>query len=344
MARVTDAVRRSLLVHLLRGNHTPVEAVAVAFRRSRQAVLRQMQLLVERGLVSRSGARRGVRYDLLPLESAAQTYVISSALEEDAVWADLIRPLCASLSPEERDICQYATTELVNNALDHSGGASVFVRGVRTGISIELQVADDGVGVFKRIATATHRPTPAEAVIDLTKGKFTTDPARHTGEGLFFTSRMFDEFSLTANGLRLSRSTARPEPRVDENVASDFATDIRCVLILPTERRMAEVFAEYSGGPDDYRFAKTEIPIKLAQFGQESLMSRSAARRVLSRIESFDEVALDFAGVRQIGQAFADEIYRVFATAHPNIRLQTLNASDAVEAMVRRARARAPQS
>ena len=50
-------------------------------------------------------------------------------------------------------------------------------------------------------------------------------------------------------------------------------------------------------------------------------MSRSSARRVLARIERFDEAELDFADVRIVGQAFADEIYRVFQPNHPGIVL-----------------------
>ena len=35
-----------------------------------------------------------------------------------------------------------------------------------------------------------------QALFELSKGKFTTDPSRHSGEGVFFTSRMFDDFEI----------------------------------------------------------------------------------------------------------------------------------------------------
>jgi hypothetical protein len=109
-------------------------------------------------------------------------------------------------------------------------------------------------------------------------------------------------------------------------------------LLLPARRRPVEVFSQFSSGPEDYRFAKTRVPLALATFGDDSLVSRSSARRVLARIESFDEVVLDFRGVRAIGQAFADEIFRVFAAAHPRVELVPVNASAHVLAMIARAR------
>jgi len=35
----------------------------------------------------------------------------------------------------------------------------------------------------------------------LAKGKLTTDPKRHSGEGIFFSSRMFDEFDILSGGV-----------------------------------------------------------------------------------------------------------------------------------------------
>ena len=66
-------------------------------------------------------------------------------------------------------------------------------------------------------------------------------------------------------------------------------------------------------------------------------MSRSQAKRVLNRIEKFKTVVFDFARVETIGQAFADEIFRVFANSHPEIELLPINANPDVQAMISRA-------
>ena len=48
---------------------------------------------------------------------------------------------------------------------------------------------------------------------------------------------------------------------------------------------------------------------------------------------------LDFRQIHLIGPAFADEIFRVFANAHPNTKLIYINANEEVTMMIRRAQA-----
>ncbi|MGP1683225.1 MAG: STAS-like domain-containing protein, partial [Giesbergeria sp.] len=81
------------------------------------------------------------------------------------------------------------------------------------------------------------------------------------------------------------------------------------------------------------------VPMRLAVIGTDQLVSRSQAKRTLARIEKFKFVVLDFKGVSEIGQAFADEIFRVYAKAHPEIIIAPMNESKAVAAMISRARA-----
>ena len=83
--------------------------------------------------------------------------------------------------------------------------------------------------------------------------------------------------------------------------------------------------------------AKTLVPLKLAALGEDALISRSQARRIVQRVHRFREAALDFAGIRTIGRGFADEVFRVFANAHPHVRLIALHANEQVLAMIRRA-------
>jgi len=84
-------------------------------------------------------------------------------------------------------------------------------------------------------------------------------------------------------------------------------------------------------------FTITHVPVGLARYGDENLVSRSQAKRLMARVEKFREVVLDFSGVNTIGQAFADEIFRVFQQLHPDVKLRWFNANAEVEAMVKRA-------
>jgi len=58
----------------------------------------------------------------------------------------------------------------------------------------------------------------------------------------------------------------------------------------------------------------------------------------VARVDQFKEVLLDFRGVNMIGQAFADEIFRVFAKEHPNVRIVVSHANEEVLKMIKKAK------
>jgi hypothetical protein len=49
-----------------------------------------------------------------------------------------------------------------------------------------LYIIQNGVGIFKKIQNALGLEDERHAVLELSRGKLTADPARHTGEGIFF--------------------------------------------------------------------------------------------------------------------------------------------------------------
>ena len=55
---------------------------------------------------------------------------------------------------------------------------------------------DEGEGIFLKIQKALNLYDTRESLLELAKGKFTTDPANHSGEVIFFSSKMFDHFSI----------------------------------------------------------------------------------------------------------------------------------------------------
>jgi hypothetical protein len=85
-------------------------------------------------------------------------------------------------------------------------------------------------------------------------------------------------------------------------------------------------------------FNKTVVPVQLAQYGNDKLISRSQAKRVLARVDLFKKVILDFKDVPTIGRAFSDEIFRVFTLEHPGIELIPIHANSEVERMILRAK------
>lgn len=91
-------------------------------------------------------------------------------------------------------------------------------------------------------------------------------------------------------------------------------------ISLDSTRTPAGVFDQYTSG-DDLGFTRTHVPIRIAQYEGEKLVSRSQAKKILARFDRFKEILLDFSGVESIGHSFADKIFRVFRLQHPEIEI-----------------------
>jgi len=169
----------------------------------------------------------------------------------------------------------------------------------------------------------------------LAKGKFTTDPRRHTGEGIFFTSRVFDNFMIVSGNWVFTHTETDNDWLLEEQETFYQGTYVRLRINPESNRDLQVVFDKYIGS-EDFGFSRTHIPVTLARYGDENLVSRSQAKRMLSRFERFKEIVLDFANVEIIGQAFSDEIFRVFRADHPSIQVVYINANEQVEKMILR--------
>ena len=303
---------------------------------SRQAVHKHLQRLIEDKVLVAKGATRNKQYELRTLREWRQVYALNAALEEGVVWHRDIRPLLERLPDNALDIWQYGFTEMFNNVIDHSEGGLVIVGFEENAAVVEIAVTDDGVGIFKKIQAEAGLPDERHATLELAKGKFTTDPNNHTGEGIFFTSRMFDGFAILSGEVCFALVPGQEE-RIGKREGPGFGTTVYMRLNNHVSRTALEVFNRFSSG-DEFGFTRTIVPVRLAQYGDDKLVSRSQARRVLARIDRFHTVSLDFSGVESIGQAFADEIFRVFARRHPEIALDETGANSDVKRMIRRAR------
>ena len=103
---------------------------------------------------------------------------------------------------------------------------------------------------------------------------------------------------------------------------------------LSTKTTPESVFSRYTR---DLAFDTSRVVVKLFERGGTHV-SRSEAKRVLAGLERFREVAIDFHRVESAGQGCADEIFRVWARVHPEIRLVPERMNEAVTFMVERAR------
>jgi hypothetical protein len=152
---------------------------------------------------------------------------------------------------------------------------------------------------------------------------------------------MFDWFEIASGGLAyIRRRTPGDDWLIDvEARPGDCGTRVYMHISTAATQTTREVFEKYVD--DDARFSKTIVPLKLAKYAGEYLVSRSQARRIMMRVEKFSEVWLDFEGVADIGQPFADEIFRVWQAEHTNVRLHPQNASPEIIRMIQHAFANA---
>ncbi|MBY4770817.1 STAS-like domain-containing protein [Burkholderia ambifaria] len=333
-----EQVRRFILEHIENHDGDVAAHAAEKFSISRQAVSKHLAKLRDQGTIIKEGSGRASKYKLVSLVTKDFSYKITDDLDEDAVWRKDIRDSIAPLPDNVMNIWHHGFTEMFNNAIDHSAGDRIVVQIKKTAISTDVLISDNGVGIFKKIQNEFNLLDERHAIFELSKGKLTTDPKNHSGEGIFFTSRMFDKFRILSGGLYFSHERGRPKDWLLEDSKLHSGTAVFMDLHNHTARTTRKIFDEFTES-DDYSFDKTIVPVDLAKYGPDELISRSQAKRLLARVELFKHVVFDFRGVDSIGQAFADQIFRVFANDHPEIELVPIHTSDEVKSMISRAKA-----
>jgi anti-sigma regulatory factor (Ser/Thr protein kinase) len=303
---------------------------------SRNAILRHINKLVNERVISAHGSTRDRQYELNPIAKETFSIQISPDVEEDQIWRHVIRPTLKKLPDNVLHICEYGLSEMINNVIDHSEGNKMTININQYAHKLSFVVMDDGVGIFNKIQRDFELNDPRHAILELAKGKLTTDPERHSGEGIFFTSRMFDRFIIVSEGLFFSHK----EPGDDWLLEHDLdvmGTSVLMTINPKSNRVIQEVFDMYASEDQGFGFTKTHVPLSLVTYGDENLISRSQARRLLARFRNFKEVLLDFSGVETVGQAFADEIFRVYARNYPEVDIVAINTNPQIDKMTLRA-------
>ena len=300
--------------------------------------------LFDLGAVRAAVARRTLPGDPLTVAMEAkpswQRELTLLGLSEDVVWRQVADDLDLDRESPARRIAGYAFTEMLNNAIDHSGSQSATITWWTGADQWSFEVRDYGVGVYPKLREGLHLASEFEAVQELSKGKRTTDKARHTGEGIFFTSKAADLFRLTSSGVRWTVDNLRHDAALGLVPASG-GTSVVCQIDPQTDRALSDIFREFTR---DHAFVRTRPVVKLFEIGTVFL-SRSEARRLLDGLEAdFDTVEVDFTGVTDVGQGFVDELLRVWPAAHPGKTVIPINMNEAVGFMIRRGLPRSERS
>ncbi len=162
-------------------------------------------------------------------------------------------------------------------------------------------------------------------------GKFTTAREYHSGEGIFFTSHLMDDFFIVSDELLFTRNNFSD---AYTNMAScEKGTLVYMQLFNKSQKTVKEVFDRYTNPEEG--FTHTSVPIA-HMFTGGSPVSRSEARRLGGMLLRFKKATLDFTGVKGIGQAFTHELFVVWQKRNPEIELNCIGMAEDVERMIRR--------
>lgn len=308
-----------------------VSETAKKFELTRQAIFKYVNQLIDEGILQKEGKTRGTTYSLVT-HTFEHIMDVTPGLSEDLIWREIVLPHLPKLKENVLDICFYGFTEILNNVKDHSGSANVVIEIKHDAKNIEFNVLDKGIGIFRKIQEYLGLEFKRDAVLELVKGKFTSDPENHSGEGIFFTSRMMDEFQILSDEIFFSAHI--DNDWIIEDKEKTRGTHVYMLIKRTSNITMEKIFKEYEG-EEELSFSKTHFPLKLLEHEGGKLVSRSQAKRLVARFGQFKKIVLDFRGIVSIGQAFADQLFRIYQREHPEKELISIHTNKAINAMIR---------
>jgi biotin operon repressor len=303
---------------------------------SRQAVNKHLKLLLQNGSLIKEGVTRGAVYKIATAEKKiTKTYKKSlflKGLEEDKIFQqiDISLNLSRLISPKAYEIARYSFTEMLNNAIDHSQSEKCQVEVVVDEFNFQFRIRDYGIGLFYSVYDKFKLPDENSAVGELLKGKTTTMQEKHTGEGIFFTSKVADKMFFRSKRIKLLFDNQKKDIFIEE-LKSIQGTEVFFSIKNRTRKKLEDIFSIFAPEEFDYKFEKTRAMVKLFQ---KEYISRSEARRLYHGLDKFKVITLDFKGVKTIGQGFADELFRVFMQNYPEICINIVNLKPSLHTII----------
>lgn len=341
MREQTYIIRSKLLYGINLNNlSATIQQIQDEFNISKQAINKHLLELEKHNYIVATGKTKNKSYSLGNNREFFKNFDVDNTLDEFGVYSDYFYWLVEHLPKNIQDIVDWGFTEILNNVKDHSNAESCWIRLTTNKDIVELVIGDNGLGILDNLRQQKNFTTNEQVLLELSKGKLTTDLENHTGLGIFFSSKAFDDFKIISNGeiFNLKNKTKDKILTLNgytENNVVNLPTVIVMSINLSSKTELKDVFDDFSPAPE-YEFDKTIVPLFLAN-KYNKLISRSQAKQVVNRLEEFKFITFDFDDIENIGQGFADEIFRVFWKKYPELKLDWINASIEVEKMIKRA-------
>lgn len=334
------SVPEAIINYIEQHGSTGSRDLSVHFGISRQALNTPLRALIDAGRLVKTGSTKNARYHISAKVEVKERFAADfqvAGLDENRIYQRLSLSLNLSrwLKADVESIANYAFTEMLNNVIDHSDSNRTRVRASLGAGTLSFEIKDWGKGVFASIAETYLLDSEQDAMVELVKGKTTTMPEAHSGEGIFFTSKAVDRFVLRSHRIQLEWDRTHGDVFVSTPRYTK-GTSVKVEIRRNSRLKLEDVFARYAPEEFDYQFQKTLVHVKLLN---REYISRSEAKRLLQNLERFRVVELDFRDVQAMGQGFADEIFRVFHSNYPNVEVHAVHTSPVIQAMIQHVRA-----
>ena len=305
---------------------------------NRTYVSKLLTELIRENKIRSERTGRNIKYYVTDYVIALEEDLNLIDLKEDEIWSKVRKSttFLNDLTENAENILYFAFTEMLNNAIDHSRSGVGYVKIWLEDNKLKFIVKDNGVGVFKNVMVSRKLASEPDAARELIKGKLTTQPGWHSGEGIFWTSKIADYFSLNSYGYKLIVDNSISDYTIEKTDQHLIGTEVYFEVAKDTTKSLQTLFRDFSFDHSKLTLDTTIIPVKLYNEG-EIWISRSQAKKLLTGLDRYKKIIFNFAGIEVIGQAFADEIFRVFNIHHPNIDLEPINMSSSVKLMVEHA-------
>ncbi len=322
-----NAIKMYLLEKISTGDNGITKTVSDTFNISRNTVNSYINELIEQGIIEKE------QRDVYKLVKKAYRYLLKrneGHLDSDTyAYINCLEPHINDLADNILRIWDYSLSEMFNNVIDHSGAELLELIILRDYMSTSVFLKDNGVGIFDKIKNHFNLPSLDEAICELFKGKLTTDSLNHSGEGIFFTSKLMDRFYIISGNKIFTTDKYEDEHIATIKKETTVGTLVFMSLSNFSNKKTYEVFDAYSN--EDDSFTKTKIPMK--NIFPDAPVSRSQAKRVCNRLDKFKEVVIDFDGLQWMGQGFAHQMFVVYKNQNPDIKLIPVNMNEAVTKM-----------
>lgn len=273
--------------------------------------------------------KRG-QYELVNKEYSYLLKRENGDLDDDTYAFDIcLKEHIEGFENNVQDIWSYTFSEMINNVMDHSLADSVKITISQNFLATCVMIEDNGIGIFQKIKDYFKLSSIEDAICELFKGKLTTDTKNHSGEGIFFSSKLMDDFLIISSSKIFTTNKYDEGKILSLVLENQKGTCVFMELSNFSHKTAKEIFDAYSNV--DGGFVKTKIPLK--NIFDTSPVSRSQAKRICNRLDKFKEVIVDFDEIEWLGQGFAHQLFVVFANSHPVIILTPINMNEDVTKM-----------